>query len=147
MRTNATVFMAILLLGGIFSFAGSKTGGAAEKVAGLEHQWAEAQRDGKAAMVDPMLAENFVNTDADGEVYGKARLLSNLKGGTWEHNGISGVKVTLYGTTAIATGAWSGKGVDGDGTRIDRRERWTDTWVNIHGKWQCVASQQTTVTK
>jgi hypothetical protein len=30
---------------------------------------------------------------------------------------------------AVATGAWRGKGVDGDGTKIDRGERWTDTWV------------------
>lgn len=112
----------------------------------LEYKWAAAQRDAKADVVAPMLAESFVNTDADGQVYGKARLLSNLKGGTWEQNGISSVKVAVYGDTAVATGAWAGKGVDGDGTRIDRSERWTDTWVKTgDGKWQCVASQQTAV--
>jgi ketosteroid isomerase-like protein len=38
--------------------------------------------------------------------------------------------------------------VDGDGTKVDRRERWTDTWVKMKdGKWQCVASQQTPVKK
>jgi len=52
-----------------------------------------------------------------------------LKGGKWESNGISDVKVSVYGDTAIATGAWAGKGIDGDGTHIDRHERWTDTWV------------------
>jgi len=73
-------------------------------------------------------------------------LLSNLKGGKWEQNGISDVKVVTYGNTAIATGAWTGKGVDGDGTRIDRHERWTDTWVKMDdGRWQCVASQQSPV--
>jgi ketosteroid isomerase-like protein len=93
-----------------------------------------------------MLAESFVNTDADGQVYGKAQLLSNLKGGKWEQNGISSVEVAVYGDSAVATGAWAGKGVDGDGTRIDRRERWTDTWVRTgDGMWQCVASQQTAV--
>jgi ketosteroid isomerase-like protein len=58
------------------------------------------------------------------------------------------VRVSVYGDTAIATGAWAGKGVDGDGTQVDRRERWTDTWVKMNdGKWQYVASQQTTVRK
>jgi ketosteroid isomerase-like protein len=58
------------------------------------------------------------------------------------------VKVTVYGNTAIATGAWAGKGIDGDGTKIDRVERWTDTWVKMpDGKWQCVASQQTSTPK
>ena len=114
----------------------------------LEYKWADAQKMGNPKAVAPMLAEGFVNTDADGQTYGKQRLLSNLKGGQWEHNDISDVKVTVYGNTAIATGAWAGKGIDGDGTKIDRAERWTDAWVKMPGgKWQCVASQQTSTPK
>ena len=121
----------------------------AEKaVSDLEYQWAEAQRLGKADVVGPMLAETFTNTDVDGETYGKPRLRLNLKGGKWEVNGISDVEVKVYGDAAVATGSWKGKGVDGDGTRIDRTERWTDTWVKTpNGTWQCVASQQTTSKK
>ncbi len=126
--------------------AGNKDVTVAVAIADLEKKWAEAQKAGNADVVAPMLAESFINTDADGQVYGKTKLLSNLKGGTWEQNGISDVEVTVYGNTAIATGAWAGKGMDGDGTKIDRRERWTDTWVKTaNGKWQCVASQQTAV--
>jgi ketosteroid isomerase-like protein len=114
----------------------------------LEFKWAEAQKLGNRKVVASMLAEGFVNTDADGQTYGKEKLLSNLEGGQWEHNGISDVKVTVYGHTAIATGAWAGKGMDGDGTKVDRAERWTDTWVKMPGgKWQCVASQQTSMPK
>src|ERR1700737_974186 len=85
-------------------------------VIGLEYKGAEAQRDANPGVVAPLLAESFVNTDADGQVYGKAQLLSNLKGGKWEQNGISDVKVAVYGDTAVATGAWAGKGGDGEGT-------------------------------
>jgi ketosteroid isomerase-like protein len=114
----------------------------------LEYKWAEAQKAGDAKAVAPMLSESFINTDTDAQTYGKERLLSNLKGGTWEQNGISDVKVSVYGNAAIATGAWAGKGVDGDGSKIDRHERWTDTWVKgADGKWQCVASQQTAAKK
>jgi len=117
-----------------------------QKIAALERHWAEAQRDGKSADVAPLLAEGFINTDTGGQSYGKDKLLSNLKGGKWEQNQIGDVKVTVYGDTAIATGSWTGKGVDGDGTKIDRYERWTDTWVKMaNGNWQCVASQQTEV--
>ena len=63
----------------------------------LEFKWAEAQKLGNAKVVAPMLAEGFVNTDAEGQAYGKEKLLSNLKGGQWEQNGISDVKVTVYG--------------------------------------------------
>jgi len=113
-------------------------------ISDLEYKWADAQKNGKPDVVDPLLADAFVNTDTDAKVTGKKELLANLKGGKWEHNEISDVKVIVFGHVAIATGAWAGKGVDGDGTKIDRHERWTDTWVRMPGGlWQCVASQQT----
>jgi ketosteroid isomerase-like protein len=132
--------LALPLLGG------GKNEGVAKTIADLENKWSEAQKIGNADLVAPMLAEGFVNTDAEGQTYGRDRLLFDLKGAKWEVNGISDVKVTVYGSTAIATGAWVGKGVDGDGSKIDRRERWTDTWVKMgNGKWLCVAGQQTAV--
>jgi ketosteroid isomerase-like protein len=133
------------ILAPYLSAAGNET---QKVITALEFKWAEAQKLGNAKAVAPMLAEGFINTDADGQTYGKEKLLSNLKGGQWEQNGISDVKVTVYGNTAIATGAWAGKGIDGDGTKIDRAERWTDTWVKMQGgKWKCVASQQTSTPK
>ena len=141
--------IALLLTVGLISvpYSSSEKDAATQKtIAALEQQWAVAQRDGKFAAVAPLLADDFINTDTSGQTYGKGKLLSNLKGGKWEHNQIGDVKVAVYGDTAIATGTWSGKGIDGDGTKIDRYERWTDTWVKMaSGKWQCVASQQTEV--
>jgi ketosteroid isomerase-like protein len=117
-----------------------------KQIVALEHQWAKAQKEANVADVESLLSSDFVNTDVAGHVYGKDQLLSNLKGGRWEHNAISDVKVRTYGNVAVATGAWSGRGVDGDGTKIDRRERWTDTWIRTpDGTWRCVASHQTTV--
>jgi len=138
-------FFAGLLAFFLVALAWSAQISVAEKVVSdLEYQWAEAQRLGKADVVGPMLADTFTNTDVDGKTYGKSRLLSNLKGDKWEVNRISDVKVKVYGDTAVATGSWRGKGVDGDGIHIDRSERWTDTWVKTpKGDWQCVASQQT----
>lgn len=143
-----TVVVVALLSGMVVAAwpAGSQRGEIEKTIADLENKWSEAQKIANADAVAPMLAESFVNTDAEGQTYGRDRLLFNLKGARWELNGISDVKVTVYGTTAIATGAWMGKGVDGDGSKIDRRERWTDTWVKIaNAKWLCVASQQTAV--
>jgi ketosteroid isomerase-like protein len=117
----------------------------ATTIVALENKWAQAAKTGDAAVVRGMLAETFVTTDVSGHSYNKQELLETLKGGKWEYNGISDVKVCVYGDTAIATGGWAGKGIDGDGTRVERRERWTDTWVKIAGKWQCVASHASEV--
>jgi ketosteroid isomerase-like protein len=149
-RLAAALFFSLLSLLASLSaplaIAGKHDVAVALAIANLELQWTNAQKIAKPEIVAPMLAEGFVNTDADGQTYGKDRLLSDIKGGSWEENGISDVKVTVYGNTAVATGAWAGKGVDGDGTKIDRHERRTDTWVKLSGgKWQCVASQQTAV--
>jgi ketosteroid isomerase-like protein len=147
MRTSRFIRPGLVLLV-LTTLCWSADSGVEKAIAGLENQWAVAQRDGNAAAVAPLLAESFINTDADGQTYGKTKLLADLKGGKWEQNGISDVKVMVYGNTAVATGAWAGKGVDGDGTKIDRSERWTDTWVKMSsGKWQCVASQQTGTAK
>jgi ketosteroid isomerase-like protein len=45
----------------------------------LEQAWADAQKAGDAANVAPLLADNFINTDVDGNRSGKSELLSNLK--------------------------------------------------------------------
>jgi ketosteroid isomerase-like protein len=43
-----------------------------------------------------------------------------------KQNEISDVKVMVYGNTRIATGAWTGKGVESDGSEVDSHERSTD---------------------
>jgi ketosteroid isomerase-like protein len=50
-------------------------------------------------------------------------------------------RATTFGNTAIAGGAWQGKGTDGNGKAIDAHERWVDTWMKMpDGKWQCIAT-------
>jgi CPA1 family monovalent cation:H+ antiporter len=41
--------------------------------------------------------------------------------------------------TAVVTGAYYEKGVD-KGKSWERRGRFTDTWMNLDGRWQCIAS-------
>ena len=136
----------LIVLLALAQLATAKSKDATATIIALENQWAEAQKTGNAAAVEPLLAETFITTDVSGHSYTKHELLATLKGGQWELNGISDVKVAVYGDTAIATGAWAGKGIDGDGTRVDRRERWTDTWVKTKsGTWLCVASHASEV--
>jgi len=49
------------------------------------------------------------------------------------------VKVTVFGEIVV-------KGTDDKGKPFDTHERWTDTWLEMSsGKWQCVASHQSTI--
>jgi ketosteroid isomerase-like protein len=97
-------------------------------------------------LVAPLLADKFVNTGTDGKVTGKAETLANAKASKYESIEYEDVKVTAFGDTAIATGASKAKGTDESGKPMDDHVRWTDTWVKMpNGKWQCVASQGSTV--
>lgn len=115
--------------------------GVEKAVANLEQQWTAAAKMSNADGVAPLLADNFVNLNSDGTMRNKAQTLETTKGNKWDVNEISDVKVTVFGNTAIASGAWQGKGMGSDGKPIDAHERWVDTWMKMpSGKWQCIAS-------
>ena len=111
----------------------------AKELIGLENKWTEAAKKGNADGVGPLLADGFIATDADGSVHNKAQTLARIKTDKWETNQISDVKVAVYDGAAVVTGIWVGKGIS-DGKPVNAQERWTDTWVTRHGRWQCVAS-------
>lgn len=120
---------------------GEKMNGGVEKaIANMEQQWTDASKTSDAEAVSPMVAEKFVNLDSDGRMIDKSKTLENIRKSKWEINEISDVKVTTFGNTAIATGAWRGKGTDADGKSVDAHERFVDTWTKMpNGKWQCIA--------
>ena len=120
----------------------AQMGGGVEKaVAGLEQQWTAAGKASNADGVAPLLADNFTSLNSDGTMLNRSQSLEMTKKSKWEINEISDVKVTAFGNTAIATGAWRGKGTGSDGKSVDAHERWVDTWMKMpSGKWQCIAS-------
>ena len=106
----------------------------------MESQWAKASLASNGDALKPMLAEDFVNLDSDGSVHNKAQTIARTSKGNFQVSEISDVMVNTHGDSAVVTGTWTGKGVDGMGKAIDTKERWVDTWVKQDGKWQCVAS-------
>jgi len=126
-----------------------QTSGATEKaVAAQEQKWLQAQKTNNPDLLAPLLADKVVVTQADGKVLDKAATLATYKKTKWDSVEYTGVKVTVFGDTAIATGGFKGKGTDAMGKPFDDNERWTDTWVKMpNGQWQCVASQATPIKK
>jgi ketosteroid isomerase-like protein len=122
------------------------SGGTEQAIAALEQKWVDAAKAGNADAIAPMLSERLIDTNSDGKVGGKTETLAAIKSAKWDISQISNVKVTVFGSTAIASGDWRGKGTDNTGAKIDTHERWTDTWMKTaSGKWQCVATHSSTV--
>ena len=122
------------------------TNGETEKVvAALENQWFEADRTNNPDLIEPLLADRYVETDMDGKIADRAQTLSDARARKYSSAEVEDLKVTVYGDTAIATGKYRGKGTD-SGQPFTEYARWTDTWIKMaSGKWQCVASQYTRI--
>ena len=115
-------------------------------VADLEQQWLKSQQTNDVALVEPLLAEGFTNTGSDGKVTDRAHSIADAKASKYTSAEYNDVKVMVFGNTAIAIGNFRGKGTDPSGKALDANERFTDTWVKMpNGKWQCVASHQSSV--
>ncbi len=142
MKRTVLCFVVVLMALAVQAQMSDTTEGGVEKaIAKMEQQWASGAKMGNPEAVAPLLAEGFIDLNSDGTTQNKSQALAMIKGSKWEINDISDVKVTAFGNTAIATGAWQGKGTGGDGKAVDSHERWVDTWVKMpNGKWQCIAS-------
>jgi len=104
-----------------------------------ERQWAESVATGDTAVLERILADDFVAVDPKGHFYDKATMVAETREAPkyFASNRLNDVKVRFYGDTAVAQGdeTWE--------RRSSERGRfvWTDTWLRRGGKWQIVAAE------
>jgi ketosteroid isomerase-like protein len=145
-KTLLWCLIGLLSLGSAARSQAQQTGATEKAVAALEEQWLQSQKTNNPDLVAPLLADKFVNTSIEGKVSNKAETLATAKATKYVSADYEDVKVTVFGDTAIATGAFKATGTDGSGKPMDTHERWTDTWVKMpSGKWQCVATHGSTL--
>jgi ketosteroid isomerase-like protein len=110
------------------------------KIIAMEHLWNRAELNNDAKAVRLLLADDFVMTVAEGVLYHKAQILASVADKSYRPEILQsiGLVVHSYGNTAVVTGAFHEKGVD-KGKPWERRGRFTDTWMNLSGRWQCIA--------
>jgi ketosteroid isomerase-like protein len=134
----------ILIAGLIFtSSAGSFGQGRsdADAVRSLELKWTESYKQRSIDILSSLLADEFVITVEDGNVYSKAGYISHTADSKVRVDvaEMSDLKVRIHGNTAIVTGAYHEKGVS-QGKPYEYRDRLTDVWIKSAGMWQVVAS-------
>jgi ketosteroid isomerase-like protein len=111
-----------------------------QEITALENAWNGAWQKYDVSWFERNLADTYHGTDEDGVVTDKAAVISNTKNKVSKIDSISfeNFKVQVYGDTAVATavsvikGTYKGKDITG-------KYPWTDTWVKLGGRWQCVA--------
>jgi ketosteroid isomerase-like protein len=118
------------------------------KVIAMENAWnlAEEHKDVKALAM--LLDNSLVYVDYDGTMMSKTDFLELVKSPAFnpEEEANERMEARLYGDTAVVTGIYRIKGTE-KGKSFIRRGRFTDTWISRDGRWVCVASQYTLISK
>jgi len=119
--------------------------GVEQELRKLESHWQEALTQRDVAMLDRLMADDYVLTTVSGEVVNKARVLAEVKSA----NATADVRntevaVRVYGDVAIVTGLVliSGKFNDKD---VSTRSRYIKVYVKHQEQWRVVAAQATLI--
>jgi ketosteroid isomerase-like protein len=120
----------------------------AATVRALELKWTESYKQRSIDILSSLLAEDFVITIEDGNVYSKAGYISHSADPSThvQDAALSDIKVRMHGDTAVVTGAYHEKG-ESNGKAYEYRDRLTDIWMKAGGKWQVVASHYSVPSK
>jgi ketosteroid isomerase-like protein len=116
------------------------------KIIALEKAWNQAYKLGDKRALDRILDDQIVLINDDGTAQTKGEFLASVKKSNSQEQQVApeSMSVHVFGNTAISTGVFRAKGVDG-GKPYVRRERFVDTWIYKGGNWVCVATNATPV--
>jgi hypothetical protein len=120
----------------------------ATKLRVLEHLWNEAQVNRDERALEGMIADSFVNTEWDGDVSERGKFLADIKDPKFKPDMVSirDLKVNLYLNAGVVTGVYHTKG-SYNAKPYEHFGRFTDTWIFVDGKWECVASHTSLLKK
>ena len=117
---------------------------------GLETRWQAAVVKHDVGVIDELIADDFVGTSSTGRLGSKSTLMYELKSdkSTYESAAARSMMVRAYGgRVAVVTGIAKEAGTTSGKKRFSSSRRFTDTWMERNGKWQCIASHATQLPK
>jgi ketosteroid isomerase-like protein len=143
-----TLFCCLLLAQASVGLAALQADPRESKLLVLERMWNEAQVNRDSAALEALVSSRFVNTEWDGELTNKQKFLAEIKDPRFKPTALTirDVKMNFFGDTAVVTGVYHTQGTY-QGKPYDHVGRFTDTWVQDLGKWQCVASHTSLLKK
>src|SRR5215475_14055326 len=106
MRLNRYVLLLWILL----SIAA--TAQDSSRVIAMENAWNQAELHNDASAVQLLLAEDFVMTTAEGDMYNKSQIVASIRDKSYSPEVLqsSDMKVHAHGSTSVITGMYYEKG-------------------------------------
>jgi ketosteroid isomerase-like protein len=107
----------------------------------LENQWRDAVLRSDTAVMNSLLADDYMAITASGTLQTRDEALANLRSGRWHITTLDLLerKVRFYGRTALVTSIAQVEGTSPEGT-ISGSYRYTRVYVrDAHGAWKIVS--------
>ena len=142
LMTRALCTLGVLLLV-TAARAGAQQAGKAEEQAlfKLENDWTQAVVKRDAAIMHRLTAPKWVYSDESGVMERDAGIKAFTTGtDTVREASNEKMRALVYDKSAVVIGVLVMKGRGPKGA-FTNRYRYTDTWVKMDGRWQCIASQ------
>lgn len=115
----------------------------ASKLKALEEHWEGSFVTHDISVIEQLVAEDFVGTSSSGKLGNKSTMISEArKDKNVYTSAVSGdMTVRSFGpNVAVVTGIAREAGKTPAGKAFSHGYRFTDTWVERNGEWQCVAA-------
>jgi ketosteroid isomerase-like protein len=115
----------------------------APKIKELESHWEASLLSHDTSTIEKIVADDFIGTSSSGKTGDKATLLAEAKrdNNTYISAASSDMTVRMFGpSVAVVTGIAKETGKTKAGKTFTHSYRFTDTWVERNGEWQCVAA-------
>jgi len=125
----------------------SRDGSVKQTIRQLENENREATLKNDASVFERLLADDWLNTNANGTVTTKAQLMSLVKSGTFKISSLEydDVMVRAYKDTAVVTGRSTSTRMGQDNKLIIGQVRFTRVYIKRDKGWQVVSAQSTPI--
>jgi ketosteroid isomerase-like protein len=112
----------------------------------LQEQFGQAVVRADVGALSRLTSDDWITISPEGKVIPKSAFITVLKSGALTHSAmeLDETRVRVYGDTAVVTGRALTIGAF-QGQAFTTRERSTDIFVRLQGKWRCVLTQLTTI--
>lgn len=110
----------------------------------LERKWTEGFKNRDKETLNSILADDFIFTDEDGQVYNKAQYIGAIMQVKVDDYTLDDLTTRIAGDAGVVAGRWMGK-MTIDGKQTSGTFRFTDTFAKRRGRWQAIASQDTRI--
>ena len=115
-----------------------------DEVLAAERDWTRAHLELDIAMIERMLAPEYIQVSDTGRVIYREEALASYRSGQrhWDIAQSDELEVHLYEETAIVIGRWIGRG-ENHGQRFDYTARFSSVYVRREKGWQIVLDHST----